>query len=457
MPQQPRGLRPPSPAAGGTSAAWTASSFVALVMIPFVDTFVGTSWFVSLPLYLSVELGAGLGTLGVVSGVVTVCRLGVPLVGSRCLPGRLEAMKVPLQLQCLGAAVCNLMFPLSLPAVYLNLYGICMLPQRAMFQAISVRVWRHDPTAALRVSESSYTVGYCLASLCSGAAYHYGGWVATVWTQVLVLSATLVLEAVVLPDLWPTRRCVRDAGARAPTDASCADDDDTHAEATHDSDWLCYFVCVGLFVFVFGYAAEWSIYALYFSRKFGFNTFTMGAGQMAGDVGGALLLLCTTSKPLFTRARGTEAAACGTAAAASATRLPFGMVWVALLYAATFVTFASDNRFLAMASQVVMGTLFVLTVQGVNELLLWLSWRGAALAEDGSKLDPGGHRQEKYNHFLAMCDVAYSAAVALGNFLPFQLFALEAHAIDRLLYGCALGIAAYMALYVRLMCTEQGA
>ena len=37
-------------------------------MIPFTDPFIGTSWFVSLPLYLSDELGIGLSTLGIVSG-----------------------------------------------------------------------------------------------------------------------------------------------------------------------------------------------------------------------------------------------------------------------------------------------------------------------------------------------------------------------------------------------------
>jgi hypothetical protein len=483
----------------------TADGFIGLVMIPFIDAIICSSWYAPLPMYLNVELKYSLATLGVVSGVTPIIRMLVPLLGSYLLPGRLEILKMPLQMQCIASGIFNLMQPTSELAIYLHLYSVIMLMQRSMYQAIAVRVWKDNKTSALRVAESCFTVGYCLGSLWSGGAYHQGGWVAVLWVQVTVLSLAVVLETIFLPQLRPSCGHASDVNsqasdltkARAGTSAGaeslsianqvkvCPDgeEEDEHTNrrrqekvqlrqaktAAHESDRMCWFVCLGMFLFVFGYAVEWAIYAVYLSRKFGFNTLTMGAGQMAGDMGGAILLLSTTSRPLMTRAlqltkerqqreEREEPRTWYEHLSDELFRLPFAMLWIALLYAGSFFTFASNNKYIAMGSQIIMGTLFVLSVQGISELLLWLTWRGVALAvtEDSTtKLDPGGYRSTKHQHFLAMSDIAYSSAVSLGNFVPFLLLDAAPQHVDWLLYVCGIGIAVYVVLYTVLFAADR--
>jgi hypothetical protein len=87
-------------------------------MIPFIDAIICSSWYGPLPMYLSVELNYSLATLGIVSGVVPVLRMLVPVFGLYFLPGRLEVLKMPLQLQCIAGGIFNLMFPTSELAIY---------------------------------------------------------------------------------------------------------------------------------------------------------------------------------------------------------------------------------------------------------------------------------------------------------------------------------------------------
>jgi hypothetical protein len=452
----------------------TADGFIGLVLIPFTDALVSSSWYAALPLYI-LQLEYSLATLGVVSGVVPVIRISVPILGAHFLPGRLEILKMPLQTQCIATGVFNLIFPTSELAIYWHLYSIIMLMQRSMYQAIAVRVFSEDRKSALRVAESCHTVGYCLGSLWSGAAYHYGSWVAVVLVQVAMLATTVLLEAIFLPQLRPTCRGFRQISQPEPSpevaSLSTADqvcpEDGAQADLPEERpnrleqkqrDFLCYFVCVGMFLFVFGYAVEWGVYSVYLSKKFGFSTLTMGAGQMAGDMGGAVLLLSTTSKPLMTRALRQTEERQGREPwydRLGLFRLPFGLIWIALLYAVSFFTFAADDKNVAMGSQVIMGTLFVLSVQAVNELLLWLSWRGSETAEDGAKVDAGGCRGKQYQRFLAMSDVAYSSAVSLGNFAPFLLLDTAPHLVDWLLYWCGIGIAVYTVLFTALFAADQ--
>jgi len=322
---------------------WSPHAFVALVLIPFTDNAISCCWYSCLPLYIFI-LGKDLVMLGIVAGVVPILRMIVLLLGRYFLPGRLEFMKIPLQIQCIMLAVYNLFYPYSLIATYLNVYGMIMLTQRAIYQTISVKVWPDNRTAALRVSEACWTIGYCTASFWSGAAYHYGGWEAVVWGQVVILSVTILLELVCMPHLCSWKD--RDSQTTDP-------DPDPDPPLTSDdviSDWKCYFLCIGMFIFVFGYAVEWGIFAPYLSAKFGLNTLIMGVGQMVGDLSGSMLLLCTTSTPLMTRQhRGIF-------------QLPFGLVWIALLFSLTLFGFASNNKHLAMAAQIIMGTMIVLSM-----------------------------------------------------------------------------------------------
>jgi hypothetical protein len=129
--------------------------------------------------------------------------------------------------------------------------------------------------------------------------------------------------------------------------------------------------------------------------------------------------------------------------------------------------------------------------QAISELLLWLTWRGIETADDGTKLDPGGCRSRKYQQFLALSDAAYSAAVSLGNCVPFlrlghgapppppppfhcvatprsrtpflpppftfaaSLLYVAPHLVDWLLYVCGISIAGYVAVYAVLFAADQ--
>ena len=160
----------------------SAEGIIGMVVIPFTDTLISTCWYASLPLYLK-DLGGVLTTLGAVSALGNIVRMLIPLVASRFLPGQMELVKIPLQLLCIAAGLSNLMFPTNQLAIYSNVSALIVLSQRAMYQSLATKVWSEDRTSALRLSEAAYTMGYCMGSLWSGAAYYYGGWRSIVWVE----------------------------------------------------------------------------------------------------------------------------------------------------------------------------------------------------------------------------------------------------------------------------------
>jgi hypothetical protein len=264
---------------------------------------------------------------------------------------------------------------------------------------------------------------------------------------------------------------------------------------------------------VFGYSVEWALYVVYLSEKFGWSSFTLGAGQMAGDIGGALILLSSTGKPLLAVAADQGNPGCAKlgstnegkfAAPASPKaegrraswvqqyvesgtesdtnsdmdvdsvrrdphpgsggsnarswygcclalllKLPHGLVWIGALYAGSLVAFASPDKTLAMTAQVVLGTLFVLLVQGSSEIVEWLCWRGADTHSAGDV----SYRTKRYQHYLAVSDAAYVASVSVANFLAYML--LESGQADVLLYSSAAAIGAYFAIYAVLFAANK--
>ena len=130
-------------------------------------------------------------------------------------------------------------------------------------------------------------------------------------------------------------------------------------------------------------------------------------------------------------------------------RLPHGLVWIGLLFAGSLVAFASPDKTLAMAAQVVMGTLFVLLVQGFSEIVEWLCWRGTDTTSSGDV----SYRTKRYQRYLAMSDAAYVASVSMANFLAYML--LESGQVDMLLYSSAAAIGAYFAIYAALFAADK--
>jgi hypothetical protein len=102
----------------------------------------------------------------------------VPILGNVLLPGRVELLKIPMQLLVLSLGCCNLLFLKSENVIYANVFAMIMLAQRSVAQAAAVKLRVQDPVGGIRITECAYTIGYCLSSLWSGTAYNYGSWAA---------------------------------------------------------------------------------------------------------------------------------------------------------------------------------------------------------------------------------------------------------------------------------------
>ena len=445
----------------------SAREVVGLVIVPFSAATVGASWYASLPLYLQAELQLDLATMGQVAAAAQLVRIVVPALGTRLLPARLELLQVPVQLFAIATGILNLALPRNQAAIYLNLVADIVVVQRSIYQAIVVKIWEDNRTGALRMGESSFTIGYCIGSLWSGAAYFYGGWQLVLYCQVGSLSCAVLLELLFVEFLRPLSSYAdRDkvgptVKAGAAEEATREGDEigaDVQAGGNQlESEPTCtcqsYFVCVGLAVVSFGYHVEWSLYLVYLSTKFGWSSLTLGAGQMAGDLGGALILLATTSKPVLHHDLdlADEPSRLGsTPLCHNLFQLPFGMLWIAFLYAISFVTFTSDCKELAMFSQIVMGTLFVLLVQGCSELLVWLNWR--QIDGKASTTEEQATAQRRYQHFVAASDICYVAGICLASLVSYMLLDQGYRDVPFFLSGAL--VAAYFTAYTAVFAAD---
>lgn len=404
---------------------------IVLCILPTVQMLMSLYLYACLPLYL-LEQGHRLINIGIFTGLALLTRSLLPIVLVKYV--RLESVLIPIMSTALVSGFLNCIYPDRLPLINLNIYCQLLLPARCVYQAAAVKVWPAERVKALRVYESFYTVGYCLSSLWGAFIYSLGGWRLCMWCQTAVLSVAVLLAfsvPVLRPGLdgkpaalesqdgpGPPGQPAQDAaqgaagpapGAGVPSAGTCA----ATARPAAFSWRLALFLGLGPAVTIFAYASEWSIYLFYLTDKFGLGVLPIGAGQTAGDIGGALLLMASM---LSSRRPACTTASRGKGCGRRLCSLPFSVVWLSALYVFAFLAFVSDTMGLAIAGQVVMGTMYVLLQQSFTELVEWCS------RSPGNQDEPDDpSKQGNYQRFAAIADACFSLGAALGSYLPFVI------------------------------------
>jgi len=156
------------------------------------------------------------------------------------------------------------------------------------------------------------------------------------------------------------------------------------------------------------------MYGVFLTIKFGTNLLWLAFAQFAGDMVGSLVLSASVSK------RG----------ALWRNRL-FGnlrvnLITMMILFGLTFVGFAHSQESVAIFSQVVMGTLYVLLIQTCTELIEESCQGNAAL----------------YKRCSLLLEAVYTAAVLVSNGVGLALY--ELLGADTIIYTCAALCAAYV-------------
>ena len=363
-----------------------------LVLIPFFCMILAAYQFSCLPLEMEAR-GWPLLRLGLAQSAGMGCRIMIPLVAVRFVP--LERLLLPLAAFPLATGMLCLAWPQSQPLLLANVFALLLMPSRSAQQAAAVLVWPRERAQALGLFEAVYTIGYCLSSLWGsslytlGEAVGVGGWSLCVRVQVAVL-ALVVAAQLTVPMLRPCRArgwCTdtgagagaAGAGAGAKEGGAGGGSANARPARGHDSHGavrraLVVFLCFSSTVHVFAYGCEWCVFLLYFSSEFRMSTLQIGVAQMAGDVGGALLLLGLVQRQQRQRQRQRQHQRRSEGRSrAQLHRLAVGMSALGLMYALCFVAFASPVRWLAVSGQVLMGTCYVLLMQGTNLLTEWLA------------------------------------------------------------------------------------
>jgi hypothetical protein len=294
-------------------------SIVVLAVLPFVGMLMGLFFYSCLPLYM-LEKDMPLQNLGLAAAASILTRMLIPLFGWRFF--KLHKLTLPIFSLALLSGLLSAIIPESPGLIYLNVYCLMLLPSRSVSQAAVVLIWPDERIKGLRIYEGFYTFGYCLSSLWGASLYFIGGWSLCVWAQVALLSVTLLLAssvALLRPadsrsegdisklavHITPTAESRETASGGGETNG-LKSVEGSRMNGDGDLRLLKLFICFAPAVIIFAYASEWCIYLVYYSEKFGMNPLAIGIGQMAGDVGGATILLlsilgnnrpaCTSSK-----------------------------------------------------------------------------------------------------------------------------------------------------------------
>jgi len=108
----------------------------------------------------------------------------------------------------------------------------------------------------------------------------------------------------------------------------------------------------------FGYMIEGTLYAIIMSENFGWSATEAGAGQMAGDFGGAVILFTLASK------RGTSSCT----RIPTILRMPLNNGILIVMLGVTLLMLSSSSLVIAAIAQLAMGALYIMSLQIGTEM-----------------------------------------------------------------------------------------
>lgn len=378
---------PTSDSAGKPALHASFTNLISLVISPALSVRI-TYFYAGLPLHY-IASGWPLTSFGVTLSAACLIRSFVftPLYGQLG-----PWVMMPATAFHLCVSVPMAIWPSSFAAVTLGLFGAFTCHFLEAWQGLSFSRFE-DPqlrSQASRTITLADTIGFGMAPFVGGLLYDAGGWDACAVFQLVLCCAELVLvwsNPLVRADFqrwWLARQVRKQETAVVPV---TTEDGSQQTECplkcclkqrkstiTETSGvprnirWPALLIALisGLNTFV--YVIEWALFAVYFRQEFNWQSaWWAGAAQMSGDVTGAMILLAVSKLKGSSQCSGT-----GFKADCYLLRLfraPYHISLLLLCWAACHFLLASPIFAVAVAAQVIMGTLFVFTYQFLVEML----------------------------------------------------------------------------------------
>jgi hypothetical protein len=238
--------------------------------------------------------GISLVRLGVAATVGQLLRIAVPiLAGWRRVP--LWKLKLPTSmLPMLSGALALRAGDVDEQALFLHLVLLILGTVRPAEKAVALKIWRElGSDKAKGVHEGIYAMGYSLSSFVGAALYSSGGWHFFLTAQ-LCGSAFVCAVLLHLQRRWgdedaPVEPVEQPSVELPPVEQPVVEEETVGVRTRF------YLMCFGLMLVCFTYGNQYQLYSVYLTEKFGTSLLILGATQMAGDIGGACILLFSAS------------------------------------------------------------------------------------------------------------------------------------------------------------------
>jgi len=385
---------------------------VLLVVLPILDWCRHSYWLTALPLHF-LDQGWDIMHLSFLDLGSAILRMLLAAVISRA--GDWPA--VVADFLTVAASIPSAFSPSSRTAVYVGVVGsnTSFTPQvqrTLIFQKYAADVVGYR--RALRIITVCEVIGYSLGSALAGLLYEFTGWrgCACLQSGISFGQGALLLS---LPAFWescgrrnpskqletPSVEASEQEQAAHPENRVGIEQGVSSAGPAASKKHACkFFVPVALLLIaemtnIMAYAFEWKIFALYFSDIYAWPAVYIGLGQAAGDLLAALLLI-------WLALRGTVHTSALLAFAGRFTQMPFNVSALFLIQTCVCISFVLPYFELAVAGQVLIGTVYVLATEALQETLAVYGKNNAPL-----------YRQITFLHNL-MYNIATLVAAAAG-------------------------------------------
>lgn len=352
-------------------------NLINLIILPILNGWRLVHYFAALPLHYLAR-GWPLTSFGLTVAISAVVRsfFTSPMYGKN---GPWFVVLVTLFHLCLSAPM--VIWPSSFVAVTAGIFGCSALHFLYAYQTLTFSRFEdeHSRNLASRVTTLADTVGCGTAPLLSGVLYDVGGWRLCAIFQLACIITELVLllsSSVIRADFhrWRCEQQKKKEVAVVPLAQEVSEDNSLLDDSQHSScgclnlpraivlPAVLITMWNGLNIFV--YVIEWSVFAVYFRQVHNWTSaWWAGAAQMSGDVTGAFILLAVNNLK-----KDHEPDANGGCVLLRLFRPPYHLSLLQLSWVTCHFLMASDTFAVAVAAQVVMGTVFVFMSQFLMEL-----------------------------------------------------------------------------------------
>eukprot|EP00746_Dinoflagellata_sp_MGD_P141552 gnl/MRDRNA2_/MRDRNA2_74648_c0_seq1.p1 gnl/MRDRNA2_/MRDRNA2_74648_c0~~gnl/MRDRNA2_/MRDRNA2_74648_c0_seq1.p1 ORF type:complete len:562 (-),score=66.54 gnl/MRDRNA2_/MRDRNA2_74648_c0_seq1:283-1968(-) len=357
---------------------YSISNVVFLVALPAFTTIRNCYSFAGLPLHFrdSGWLLAHLG-LAALAGNAVRSFICTPL---QTFFGPWMAAPLSVANSCLSVPMA--IWPNSEFAVIVGVIAFSMCNFGDAQQAlISGAISNHETRQrASRISTLSFTLGYATAPFYGGLLYDLGGWEASAIFQLVIclIEMTCYWTSPWIHDNFLQWRQQHASLRKKPVQTECTNavvpinspmaESDSHASRKLDKEPFlpgdlrlpAFLIALAHGTNLCVYVVEWSVFALYFREVFGWNNaLWAGIAQMSGDVLGAWALIAL---PKLMKG---SSAFCSFRCLAP----PYHISTCLLGWAVLHLLLASPDFVVAVAAQVLMGTLHVFQYQYVFDMI----------------------------------------------------------------------------------------